>query len=255
LQKFLEMGISRSINGRWIMLVFIIFECCSIGAIARSFDFYYFVQQWPGSYCDTRRGCCYPRTGKPASEFSIHGLWPNYNTGKWPQFCGSSREFEYSKISDLEEELNRYWGSLSCPSNDGHKFWGHEWEKHGTCSLNLNEHSYFEKALSLRQKIDILGALKAAGIKPDGIEYSLRDIKKAIRQSTGELPGIDCNTSDEGKHQLFQVYICVDKSDASTVIECPIYPHSNCPSMVVFPPFLDDRGAYTDENIYRIDEL
>jgi len=97
-----------------------------------------------------------------------------------------------------------------------------------------------------------------AGIKPDGSEYSLRDIQKAIRQSTGELPGIDCNTSNEGKHQLIQVYICVDKSDASTVIECPIYPHSNCPFMVVFPPFGDaheDRRASTDENLYGIDEL
>ena len=36
---------SRGINGRWIMFVITIFECCCIGAIARSFDFYYFVQQ------------------------------------------------------------------------------------------------------------------------------------------------------------------------------------------------------------------
>ena len=70
---------------------------------------------------------------------------------------------EILQISDMEEELNSYWWSLSCPSSDGHKFWGHEWEKHGTCSLNLDEHLYFQKALSLRQNLDILGALKAAG--------------------------------------------------------------------------------------------
>jgi len=247
-----ENPIMTSANGRSIILVLIIFECYFTGVIARSLDFYYFVQQWPGSYCDTRRGCCYPRTGKPASDFSIHGLWPNYSNGKWPQFCDSSREFDYSKISDLKEELNKYWDSLSCPSSDGHEFWGHEWEKHGTCSLNLDEHSYFETALSLRENMDILGALKQAGIKPDGREYSLRNIKEAIRESTGQLPRIECNRSEEGEHQLYQVYVCVDKWDAFTVIECPFYPHSNCPSMIVFPPFWDNdhkiQEAFTSKN-------
>eukprot|EP00253_Pinus_taeda_P009159 PITA_09159 len=197
------------------------------------------------------RGCCYPRTGKPASKFSIHG-WPYYNDGKWPQFYDSSREFDYSKISDLKEELNKYWDSLSCPSSDGHKFWGYEWEKHDTCSLNLDEHSYFESALSLRENMDILGALKEAGIKPDEREYSLRNIKEAIIESTGELPRIKCNRSEEGEHQLYQLYVCVDKWDAFTVIKCPFYPHSNCPSMLVFPPFWDNdhkiQEAFTSEN-------
>lgn len=71
--------------------------------------------------------------------------------------------WENLEISDLKEELNKYWDTLSCPSSDGHKFWGHEWEKHDTFSLNLDEHSYFESALSLRENMDILGALKEAG--------------------------------------------------------------------------------------------
>ncbi|KAH9290409.1 hypothetical protein KI387_034526, partial [Taxus chinensis] len=197
---------------------------------------------WPGSYCDTRRGCCYPLTGKPAPDFSIHGLWPNYKTGKWPQFCDSSAEFEFSQISDLVEELNKHWGSLSCPSSNGHRFWEHEWEKHGTCSLNLNQHDYFEKALSLRRKIDILGALRSAGIRPDGGEYSVSHIKEAIRDETGELPGVDCNVSEEGESQLHEIYVCVDKFDASTIIKCPVYPHSRCPTSVKFPPFGGEDG-------------
>ena len=34
--------------------------------------------QWPGSFCDTRQGCCFPDDTKPAAAFGIHGLWPNY---------------------------------------------------------------------------------------------------------------------------------------------------------------------------------
>ncbi|KAI3730765.1 hypothetical protein L1987_61942 [Smallanthus sonchifolius] len=64
---------------------------------SQDFDFFYFVQQWPGSYCDTKHGCCYPRTGKPASDFGIHGLWPNRNDGSYPSNCDSSNPFDASK--------------------------------------------------------------------------------------------------------------------------------------------------------------
>ncbi|GLJ44076.1 hypothetical protein SUGI_0919260 [Cryptomeria japonica] len=232
---------------RLLILVVLLFECWAVST-ARSFDFYYFVQQWPGSYCGTRRGCCYPRTGKPASEFSIHGLWPNYKTGKWPQFCNPSDEFDFSQISDLVGELNSHWGSLSCPSSNGHKFWSHEWEKHGTCSLNLEQHEYFNKALALRSKIDLLGALKSAGIKPDGGDYSVSDIKEAIRNAIGEEVGVDCNVSEDGEYQLNEIYVCIDKSDASTVIKCPVYPHSKCPSTVKFPLFGDEEEDSTSSH-------
>ncbi|TVU37638.1 hypothetical protein EJB05_10963, partial [Eragrostis curvula] len=42
------------------------------------FDFFYHVQQWPGSLCDTSGGCCFPGNEKPAADFGIHGLWPDY---------------------------------------------------------------------------------------------------------------------------------------------------------------------------------
>jgi hypothetical protein len=55
---------------------------------AQNFDFFYFVQQWPGSYCDTDSGCCFPLAGSPGAQFGIHGLWPNYNDGGYPSKCG-----------------------------------------------------------------------------------------------------------------------------------------------------------------------
>lgn len=57
--------------------------------------------QWPGSYCDTKKSCCYPTTGKPAADFGIHGLWPNYNTGSWPSNCDPDSEYDKSKVSLL----------------------------------------------------------------------------------------------------------------------------------------------------------
>ncbi|KAK7819884.1 ribonuclease 3, partial [Quercus suber] len=31
---------------------------------------------WPGAYCDSKHSCCYPETGKPVTDFTIGGLWP-----------------------------------------------------------------------------------------------------------------------------------------------------------------------------------
>ncbi|KAH7306431.1 hypothetical protein KP509_22G011400 [Ceratopteris richardii] len=198
------------------------------------FDFFYFVQQWPGSYCDLKQKCCYPVTGKPAADFSIHGLWPNYNDGSYPSNCAGS-SYDSTGISDLKDQLQRYWDTLSCPSGDGDKFWSHEWEKHGTCS-GLDQRAYFESVLRLRNSIDLLSALQSSGIEADGGTYTLEAIEKALTQAIGHKPGLECNRDVDGQRQLYQVYVCID-TDASTLIDCPVYPSSSCSSTISFPSF------------------
>lgn len=56
------------------------------------------ILQWPGSYCDTMTSCCYPTTGKPAADFGIHGLWPNYNDGTYPKNCDASSPYDPKKV-------------------------------------------------------------------------------------------------------------------------------------------------------------
>ncbi|XP_057448230.1 ribonuclease 1-like [Lotus japonicus] len=209
----------------------------SVLCVAQDFDFFYFVQQWPGSYCDTDKSCCYPTTGKPDADFGIHGLWPNYNTGSYPSNCDSSNPFKQSQISDLTSSLQREWPTLACPSGNGIQFWTHEWEKHGTCSeSNLNQHAYFAAGLSLKQKANLLQSLTSAGIQPDGQFYSLSSIKGAIKDGTGFTPYIECNVDSSGNSQLYQVYLCVDTS-GSDFIECPVFPHGKCGSSIEFPTF------------------
>ncbi|PSS28744.1 Extracellular ribonuclease, partial [Actinidia chinensis var. chinensis] len=218
-----------------ILIKLFIVQYLSVLCLAQDFDFFYFVQQWPGSYCDTKQSCCYPTTGKPATDFGIHGLWPNYNDGSYPSNCDSGSPFVKSKVSDLINRMQMSWPTLACPSGDGSSFWSHEWVKHGTCSESvLNQHGYFKSALDLKEKLGLLQILQGAGINPDGGFYSLSSISGAIEDAIGYSPGIECNVDTSGNSQLYQIYICVDTS-GTEFIKCPVLPNGKCSSRVEFP--------------------
>lgn len=222
---------------RSFLICFLLLRFAPILCRAQSFDFYYFVLQWPGSYCDTSQSCCYPTTGKPEADFGIHGLWPNYNDGTYPSNCDSNNPYDQSEVSDLISRMQQEWPTLACPSGTGSSFWSHEWDKHGTCSESiLDQHSYFATALNLKNKLNILQILGNAGIRADGKSYSLSSIKSAIENGIGYAPGIECNTDASGNSQLYQVYICVDTS-GSNLIQCPVFPNGKCASNVEFPTF------------------
>ncbi|XP_027098404.1 extracellular ribonuclease LE-like [Coffea eugenioides] len=228
----MEVQLNISVLTKLFLVQFLLAFC-----VAQDFDFFYFVQQWPGSYCDTDQGCCYPSNGKPASDFGIHGLWPTNNDGSYPSNCDSSNPFDISKISDLVSRMEQDWPSLACPSSGGTTFWSHEWDKHGTCSESiLDQHGYFKSALDLKDNLDLLQILQSAGIQADGGSYSLSSIKNAIKSAVGSTPRIECNTDGSGNSQLYQIYICVDAS-ASNIIECPVMQTGKCSSGVQFPSF------------------
>ncbi|KAJ8773788.1 hypothetical protein K2173_006438 [Erythroxylum novogranatense] len=220
-----------------VLIKLLVILSLSVLCVSQDFDFYYFVQQWPGSYCDSQNSCCYPSTGKPAADFGIHGLWPNNKDDSYPSNCDPNSPFNKNEISDLISSLQKNWPTLACPSNDGTNFWSHEWEKHGTCSESvLDQHAYFAAALQLKQQVNLLLALRSAGIHPDGSRYSLTDIKTAIKGKVGYTPWIECNSDKSGNSQLYQVYLCVDTS-GSNLIECPVFPKGQCDSEIEFPTF------------------
>ncbi|KAF6999952.1 hypothetical protein CFC21_015920 [Triticum aestivum] len=216
-------------------------------ASATDFDFFYHVQQWPGSFCDTTGGCCFPGNVKPAADFGIHGLWPNYaacrpagdtnRTRCWPDFCNAGDTFNPSLISDLRSDMDRNWGTLSCRSNDSTAFWSHEWSRHGTCS-NMDQHAYFLAALRYKARFNLTRILLDAGIAPsEERTYCVGSIRDAIGEATGSAPGIECNRNARNETQLYQVYQCVDLAGTGPV-PCPAVPmQSRCTDQVKFPAF------------------
>ncbi|XP_010249202.1 PREDICTED: intracellular ribonuclease LX-like isoform X2 [Nelumbo nucifera] len=88
----------------------------------------------------------------------------------------------------------------------------------------------------------MLQVLEDAGIKPNGDFYSLDAITTAIEEATGYTPTIICNVNTSGYYQMYEIYMCTDTS-GSDFIECPVSPTTNCPSTVLFPPFVESASA------------
>uniref|UniRef100_A0A0E0EES0 Uncharacterized protein n=1 Tax=Oryza meridionalis TaxID=40149 RepID=A0A0E0EES0_9ORYZ len=236
-------------------------------ASADEFDFFYLVHQWPGSFCDTQAGCCFPDTGKPAAEFGIHGLWPNYAKCRpavandddgvvemvvdggaaverhhrrrqkcWPEYCNDGNKLRPWEIKDLVAELDANWPTLSCKSGKSFEFWSYEWKKHGTCS-GMGQHGYFAAALELKKRHDLAAVLAGAGIVPsDDESYSLGSIRDAIAAATGAVPNLECNRDAAGETQLFQVYQCVDRS-GKKLVDCQLPMQGKCRDKVKLPTF------------------
>ncbi|EEE68746.1 hypothetical protein OsJ_27436 [Oryza sativa Japonica Group] len=202
-----------------------------VGVGAQDYDFFFLVLQWPGSYCDTKQSCCYPRSGKPAADFGIHGLWPNRDDGSYPQNCDPDSEFDPSKnffpsvyqpISPIKEvnfaatcwgacaRIGRRWRARATTASGSGRTSG---RSTGTCAAAAlgDEHGYFEAGFRLRSRLPVFAALRDGGVSPDGGYYTLSQIKGAIQRGVGAEPFVECNRDESGNSQLYQLYFCVER--------------------------------------------
>ncbi|CAL0318235.1 unnamed protein product [Lupinus luteus] len=197
-------------------------------AYGEDVHFFYFVQQWPGSYCGTVvRNCRHPKNKKPAIDFGIHGLWPGKKDGSTLRYCKPKIDFSASQLAGITSKLERDWPALTCPTKEGSFFWKQQWDKHGVCSNSiLNQRAYFELTLDLKEGTNLKRNLSNAGINPDGKTYTLDKIKDALQKAYGFTPFIECYTNNTGHSLLFQVYKCVNAAADSNFhfIECPVRP-------------------------------
>eukprot|EP01018_Ginkgo_biloba_P009983 Gb_08509 [translate_table: standard] len=92
-------------------------------------------------------------------------------------------------------------------------------------------------SLASRSQNDLLGTLEPVGTFSDGRQYNVNAIQEVIGRVIGELLEIRCNKNMEGEEQLLELFVCVDKFGASTVIPGPILPLKRCHPRVLFPPF------------------
>ncbi|KAL0003875.1 hypothetical protein SO802_011436 [Lithocarpus litseifolius] len=143
-------------------------------------------------------------TGRPQITFCLGSKWLVGNGNSIP----NDQNF-WLNLSDFMTNLQKDWPSLSCPSSNGFRFWSREWEKLGACAESesqLDQHEYFEVALNLKKKVNLLQILRIARIEPDDGFLSLDNILKAIIKGIGHTPRIGCNKDSDGNSQLYQFY-------------------------------------------------
>lgn len=93
-------------------------------ASAGDFDYFLLTLSWAPEFCATNP------SGRSSAECApkqhmglvVHGLWPQYDNGKWPQDCASTPPVSSATVQHM------------MPIMPGKQLIQHEWEKHGTCS-------------------------------------------------------------------------------------------------------------------------
>mmetsp|Transcript_4652 Transcript_4652/g.13381 ORF Transcript_4652/g.13381 Transcript_4652/m.13381 type:complete len:225 (+) Transcript_4652:164-838(+) len=193
--------------------------------------FYYLVRQWPFTFCNGNANCVYHPTKE---RFTVHGLWKNFDTGRWPSFCSHER-FDAAQLAPLRPALDAQWPSYYGPSE---KFWAHEWTKHGTCAEDLfpREVAFFNATLRLHAENSLERALLLAGIRPDAqIRYTSADIVAAVESHLGVQPLVHCVSG-----KVSEIWMCVNErlemEDCDQACPGKGCHNANCAHPMLFPP-------------------
>src|SRR6516164_5327606 len=132
-------------------------------ASAGDFDYFLLTLSWAPEFCATNPNGrtsveCAPNQHR---GLVVHGLWPQYDNGKWPQDCASTPPVASSTVDHM------------MPIMPGKSLIQHEWEKHGTCS-GMSVQDYFGAIEKLYSGLEVPPEFKkpasSAQTKPGTIE-------------------------------------------------------------------------------------
>ena len=176
--------------------------------VAGQFDYYLMSLSWSPTYCLT-----HPQDGAQCRGkglgFVLHGLWPQYDAGGYPQHCTDST------LSADDETL----GERLCPSP---KLVRHEWAQHGTCS-GMDAATYFRTADHATAVVRIPAVFEAPATS---LLMTDNEITAAFRAANPSLPERAMTVSCS-RGQLAEVRICLTRELAPR--SCGRGVHSSCP--------------------------
>jgi len=176
--------------------------------VAGQFDYYLLSLSWSPTYCLTHPEDSAQCSGK-GFGFVLHGLWPQYDAGGYPQRCADST------LSADDETL----GETVYPSP---KLVRHEWAQHGTCS-GLDAASYFRTADRATAVVRIPAVLDAPA---SSLLMTDDQIIAAFRAANPGLPA-RAMTVACSRGQLSEVRICLTRELAAR--SCGRGVHGSCP--------------------------
>jgi ribonuclease T2 len=176
---------------------------------ASDFDYYLLTLSWAPEFCATNPSGRSSAECDPKKHMGlvVHGLWPQFNNGQWPQDCANTPPVASATVDHM------------MPIMPGKQLIQHEWAKHGTCS-GLSTQDYFAEIEKLYNGLQV----------PD-------DFKKPSSSSETNAPDIEkkfaaANNAPEGafrvscpQKEFSAVEICLSKdlqyqACPSTVKDC-----------------------------------
>eukprot|EP00094_Tigriopus_californicus_P008842 TCALIF_08523-PA protein Name:"Similar to Ribonuclease Oy (Crassostrea gigas)" AED:0.17 eAED:0.17 QI:189/1/0.75/1/0.66/0.5/4/0/272 len=181
------------------------------------FDLLIFAQNWPTTNCiewkerDKQNTCTIPQ-----GIWTVHGIWPTKNKTIGPNFCDRSKRFDPTRLAPILDDLEAHWTNVHANTGE-YSFWKHEWEKHGTCAMELGpldtEFKYFKQGITWNEQYPLSKFLNDAGIVP-GQKYTFKEIFDAVQNRLGgHRPAVQCQYDDEHDVKtLAQINICFEKS-------------------------------------------
>ncbi|MBT1427958.1 ribonuclease T2 [Dickeya dianthicola] len=155
------------------------------------FDYYLLTLSWSPTFCLTHT------TDQQCTKgygFVLHGLWPQYTNGGWPQDC--------PPITTLTAQERKY-GNTLFPTDT---LLTHEWSKHGTCS-GLGANGYLQAADNALTKVKIPASFQAP-TKP--LQLTAQQILDAFHQSNPGLAQGSIVAVCSGP-ELSEIRVCMDK--------------------------------------------
>ncbi len=160
-----------------------------------AFDYYLLTLSWAPEFC-------YSKPNNPECSghfgFIVHGLWPQYNRGGYPENCGQQPgPTNPSAMLDLMP--------------DSHLI-QHEWTTHGTCT-GLAADNYFALIRRLRNSVKIPQAFVAPAQQ---FSMSPQELKQDFEQANPGLTDADMAVSCGSGPYLVAVEICFSKDGRLT---------------------------------------
>ena len=107
------------------------------------FDYYVLSLSWSPSFCVTASGAARAQECGKRSGFVVHGLWPQFDNGGFPENCQVP-----------PPRLDRRIVSATLDLMPATRLIYHEWDTHGTCS-GLEQHDYFDLIRKARGAVTI----------------------------------------------------------------------------------------------------
>jgi len=197
-----------------------------INGLKSTENIYLFAYSWTQGFCYQNKNK-YPGCLEPEdywlNHFTIHGLWSQYPTTGYPQFCDDEPFDKLVPINIGMSEMTTYWPNVKSNSTNNENyddFWQHEWDKHGTCS-GLSQINYFNYTINLAKMFGTPSLLINYNFNDYGENNNDKTINSTqLRNTMGgpELAALQCY-----KDVLTGVYTCWTQIDGipQYQIVCP----------------------------------